>query len=68
MMKPIDIGYLENKAASNLYAVQIPICPYAKEPDIMAIMDPLFGDCGFIIRCDGVIFATQVPTPEMSLS
>ena len=34
----------------------------------MAIMDPLFDEHGTIICCDGVIFATQVPTPEMLLS
>ena len=34
----------------------------------MVIMHPLFDDHGFIIHCNEVVFATQVPTPEMSLS
>ena len=33
----------------------------------MVIVNPLFDDRSFIIRSDEVIFATQVPTPEMSL-
>ena len=67
-MTPIDIGFLEYKAIINLYAVQIYICPYTKEPDIMALLDPLFDDYIFIIRCDEVIFATKVPAPGMPLN
>ena len=67
-MTPVDIGYHEYKATSNLYAVHICICPYTKEPDITAVIDPLFDNRGFIIHCDEVIFSTEVPTPEMPLS
>ena len=68
VITPVDIGYLEYKATSNLYSVQTFICPYTKEPVIMAVMDPLFDNRGFIIYCNEVIFAMKVPTPEIPIS
>ena len=68
VMTPVDMSYRECKAAINLYAVQIYICMYTKEPDIMALLHPLFDNRDFIIRWDEVIFATKVPATDMQLS
>ena len=56
VMKPVDIDYLGYKATSNLYTVYICICPYTKDPDIMAVMNPLFNNHGFVILYNEVIF------------
>ena len=55
--KHLNIGYLQFKLGYALFTIQICICLYAREPDIMGLMDPLLIDT--VIHLDKVKLATQ---------
>ena len=64
VMKHLGISYLQFKWGYALFAIQICICPYAKEPDIMGIVVPLPTEHGAIIHLDEVKLSPREEMPS----
>ena len=62
--KHINISYLHFYLGYTLFAIQIYICPYTKEPDIMELIDPLLMEHGAVICLDIANLVTQEEMPS----